>query len=129
MRKTAILFVICLLGACTKGTDRPDVTAEARTDTDGVQRIELDMHSYYFEPNRIVVKRDVPVELVLSNSSHIVPHNFTLNGAGVNVSEDKWGWGHDTVRFTPTQTGEFEFACHKGDHAKKGMVGTLVVTE
>ena len=96
---------------------------------DGVQRVNVEMHSYYFEPDRIVVKRDIPVEIVLSNSSKVVPHNFTLNGAGVNVSEDKWGFGHETVRFTPTETGEFKFVCHKGDHAEKGMVGTLVVTD
>jgi plastocyanin len=31
------------------------------------------------------------------------------------------------VRFTPQQAGEFHFFCDKGDHADKGMVGTLVV--
>ena len=129
MKRLLTILTLIAVAACTKGTDRPVVSQNATMADDGVQRINVAMHSYYFEPNRIVVKRDVPVEIVLSNSSHIVPHNFTLNGAGVNVSEDKWGWGHDTVRFTPTQTGEFEFVCHKGDHAKKGMVGTLVVTE
>ncbi len=127
-RFLTILTLIALVG-CTKGTDRPVVTQNVGLADDGVQRVEVEMHSYFFEPNRIVVKRDIPVEIVLSNSSKVVPHNFTLNGAGVHVSEDKWGFGHDTVRFTPTETGEFEFVCHKGDHAEKGMVGTLVVVD
>ena len=129
MKRFLTILALTAFAACTKGTDRPVVSQNAAMADDGVQRIKVEMHSYYFEPNRIVVKRDIPVEIVLSNSSHVVPHNFTLNGAGVNVSEDKWGWGHDTVRFTPTQTGEFEFVCHKGDHAEKGMKGTLVVTD
>ena len=129
MKRLLTILTLVALAACTKGTDRPVVSQNVSMADDGVQRVKVEMHSYYFEPNRIVVKRDIPVEIVLSNSSHVVPHNFTLNGAGVSLSEDKWGWGHDTVRFTPTQSGEFEFVCHKGDHAEKGMVGTLVVTD
>ena len=86
MKRLLTILTLIALSACTKGTDRPVVSQNATMADDGVQRIKVAMHSYYFEPNRIVVKRDVPVEIVLSNSSHIVPHNFTLNGAGVNVS-------------------------------------------
>jgi len=127
MRKAILLLVVGVLGACTSGTDRPVVNAEAKTDTDGVQRIELDMHSYYFEPNRITVHAGKPVEIVLHNCSHIVPHNFTIAQGDLNVSESKWGWGSDRVRFTPAQSGEYRFFCHKNGHEKKGMVGTLVV--
>jgi len=129
MKRFITILTFAALAACTKGTDRPPVSQNVGLADDGVQRVNVEMHSYYFEPDRIVVKRDIPVEIVLSNSSKVVPHNFTLNGAGVHVSEDKWGFGHETVRFTPTETGEFKFVCHKGDHAEKGMVGTLVVTD
>ena len=129
MKRLLTILTLVALGACTKGTERPPVSQNVGLAEDGVQRVEVEMHSYYFEPDRIVVKRDIPVEIVLSNSSKVVPHNFTLNGAGVHVSEDKWGFGHETVRFTPTETGEFKFVCHKGDHAEKGMVGMLVVTD
>ena len=129
MKRFITILTFAVLAACTKGTERPPVSQNVGLADDGVQRVNVEMHSYYFEPDRIVVKRDIPVEIVLSNSSKVVPHNFTLNGAGVHVSEDKWGFGHETVRFTPTETGEFKFVCHKGDHAEKGMVGTLVVTD
>ena len=127
MRKFIPLLVAATLAACTSGTDRPVVTAEAKADADGVQRVKLDMHSYYFEPNRIVVRAGQPVEIKLHNSSHIVPHNFTLSSGELNVSESKWGWGSDTVRFTAPTPGEYRFFCHKGGHEKKGMAGTLVV--
>jgi plastocyanin len=76
-----------------------------------------------------VVHAGKPVEIELHNSSHIVPHNFTIAGYGINISESKWGWGSDHVRFTPTTVGEYRFFCHKGGHEKKGMAGTLVVVE
>ncbi len=64
---------------------------------------------------------------MLHNCSHIVPHNLTIAEQGINVSASKWGWGSTKVDFTPPTPGEFEFFCHKDSHAKKGMVGTLVV--
>ena len=127
MRNLTLLLVAWSLAACTSGTDRPVVSAEAKPGSDGVQHVKVDMHSYYFEPNRIVVKAGQPVEIELHNSSHIVPHNFTISYGELNVSESKWGWGSDKVRFTPAKPGEYKFFCHKGSHEKKGMVGTLVV--
>jgi plastocyanin len=123
------LPIVLVLVACSSGLNRPEISAEAKVDADGVQRVKVDMHSYYFEPNRIVVKAGTPVELVLHNCSHIVPHNLTISESDINVSDDKWGWGSGKVRFTPTKAGEYRFFCHKDGHEKKGMVGKLVVTE
>jgi plastocyanin len=121
------LPLLLLLIACTSGIGRPVVSVEATLDADGVQRVGLDMHSYYFEPNRIVVRSGHPVEIILHNSSHLVPHNFTISEPGLSVSESKWGWGSDRVRFTPATPGEYRFFCHVDGHEKKGMTGTLVV--
>lgn len=116
-----LIGIVALVGCGTPGTERPVVSAEARLDTDGVQRIDVDMHSYYFEPNRIVVKAGTPVVIDLHNKAHIVPHNFSIEHPDLKVS------GDDEVRFTPTKPGEYRIFCHKGDHEKKGMTGTLVV--
>ncbi len=131
MRRIVVLAlsVTAFLLACSSGVGRPVVSVDAKLDTDGVQRVKVDMHSYYFEPNRIVVHAGHPVELVLHNCSHIVPHNLTIVGGGINVDESKWGWGSDKVSFTPTTPGEYKFFCHKDSHEKKGMTGTLVVLE
>lgn len=123
------LFLVAVVAACSSGLDRPEVSYEAKQDADGVQRVKVDMHSYYFEPNRIVVHAGHPVELSLHNCSHIVPHNLTLIGGGMNINESKWGWGSDKVTFTPSTPGEYRFFCHKDSHEKKGMTGTLVVVE
>ena len=126
-RSVACWLSLVVLAGCSSGIGRPVVSVDATLDEAGVQRVEVDMHSFYFEPNRIVVHAGHPVELKLHNCSHIVPHNFTIAEGGLNMSESKWGWGSDRLRFTPTTPGEYRFFCHKDGHEKKGMVGTLVV--
>ncbi len=128
-RIRSLAIVALLIVGCSSGVDRPVVSVDAKTDADGVQRVKLDMHSYYFEPNRIVVHSGKPVELIVHNCSHIVPHNITIVGGGINVDESKWGWGSGHVTFTPQTVGEYKFFCHKDSHEKKGMTGTLVVVE
>ncbi|HET6350488.1 MAG TPA: cupredoxin domain-containing protein [Candidatus Krumholzibacteria bacterium] len=129
MKRLLLPGIMGLLIACTSGLDRPVDSVDAKVDADGVQRVKVDMHSYYFEPNRIVVKAGTPVDLELHNCSHIVPHNLTISGPDLNASDSKWGWGTGHVRFTPTKAGEYRFFCHKDGHEKKGMVGTLVVVD
>ena len=38
-------------------------------------------------------------------------------------------YGSKHVRFTPTLAGTYPFHCDVDSHAKKGMMGVLVVTE
>lgn len=131
MRALPVVVVAGLiLSGCSSGLNRPPSEITATTDSDGVQRVTVVAHSFYFEPNRVVVKADKPVELHVKNASLIIPHNMTCiaQEAGVNVHE---GLGlfkdSETVRFTPTKTGEYPFFCAKDAHSKKGMTGTLVV--
>ena len=127
VRRIVTCLSLAVLAGCSSGIGRPVVSVDATLDAAGVQVVEVDMHSFYFEPNRIVVHAGHPVELVLHNCSHIVPHNLTISEPDLNVSESKWGWGSDHLRFTPTKPGQYRFFCHKDGHEKKGMVGTLVV--
>ena len=129
MRSTAVTYAIVLLAlaGCTSGLKRPVTSVDAVTDASGVQRVDIEMHSFYFKPNRIVVHAGRPVELVLSNHSVIVPHNFTVADSALALSRNVWAPGRHRVRFTPSTPGEYEFFCHVDGHAKKGMTGTLVV--
>jgi len=121
---------LLLLGGCSSGIGRPVSEVVAQPAPDGVQRVEVTAHSFWFEPNRVVVKAGMPVELHIQNGSFIVPHNFSCIApqAGVQVDE---GLGlfkdGEQARFTPTTPGEYPFFCNKDSHSKKGMTGTLVV--
>jgi len=127
LRSICLLVVLALAGGCASGKTHPVSTVEAVTDAAGVQRVTLDLHSFYFKPNRIVVHAGRPVELIVRNRSILVPHNFTVVDSSLSVNVSKWGFGSARARFTPTVTGEYEFFCHVDSHAKKGMTGTLVV--
>ena len=120
----ALLVLLC---GCASGLHRPVSSMDAVTDAQGVQRVQLDLHTYYFKPNRIVVHAGHPVELVLHNRALIVPHNFTLSDTALKVSVDKWGPGTARASFTPRIPGEYHFYCDEHGHAGKGMTGTLVV--
>jgi len=128
-----VLLAAGLLGGCGKaGTNLPVSEMTAKTDAHGVQVVDVDVHSFYFQPNRIVVEAGKPVDVVLHYKSFFVPHNFTCmeGDAGIMVSRSAGFMSfHRTkhARFTPTRPGEYEFFCHVGSHAKKGMKGTLVV--
>ena len=132
--KRLIFTVLCVgvVTGCASGLNRPvrEVTATIRSDH--VQRVTVTTHSFWFDPNRIVVKRGIPVDLTVRNGAFLVPHDFSCEAkdAGIEVDQ-KVGMFHGskTLRFTPTRAGEYHFHCDVDGHAKKGMMGTLVVVE
>lgn len=128
-RPMAAVIVIALAG-CTSGINRPVSEVTARRDPDGVQRARVIAHSFYFEPNRIVVHAGVPVELTIKNGALFVPHNFTCaSGHGEALAEKNLGifHGQEVAHFTPGKAGKYPFYCDVDSHARKGMRGTLVV--
>ena len=129
----ALVGTAALLNGCgTAGNKLPVSEMTAKTDASGVQVVDVEVHSYYFKPNRIVVESGKPVELVLHFKNFFVPHNLTCVDADAGISIDKSA-GFMSFRrtkrakFTPTRPGEYLFYCHVGSHGKKGMRGTIVV--
>lgn len=57
---------------------------------DGIQRAEIGVDSYSFSPSRLIVKENVPVELIIKSTSWIVPHNFVLKSpeAGLEIEKE-----------------------------------------
>jgi len=130
MRIVWWMVAAIVLGGCTSGIGRPVSEVTAKADADGVQRVKVVAHSFYFEPNRIVVKAGRPVELTVKNSAIFIPHNFSCvaGQAGVDIHQGVGMFREQEVtRFTPTEAGEYPFFCGRDSHAKKGMKGTLVV--
>ena len=130
MRRTLALALAVIAAGCSSGLKRPVEEVTAKAGDDGVQHVKIVAHSFYFSPNRVVVKAGTPVELTIKNSAFGVPHNLSCfeKPAGIEVSEDLSMFrGQKRVRFTATEPGEYEFYCHVDSHAKKGMKGTFVV--
>jgi plastocyanin len=98
-----------------------------------VQKVEVIVDSYSFDPDTIKVTAGKPVELTLRSVTSLVPHNFTIDdpASGLDVHVDIPSGEDVTVTFTPLKTGKFPFYCGKkglfGSHLKKGMKGTLEV--
>jgi plastocyanin len=128
----ATALLIALTGCGTSGTKIGVREATAHADANGVQRIDVNVHSFYFDPNRITVEEGVPVELVLHFKPLMTPHNMTCEAADAGIKIDKSisfiSFDHTKhVRFTPTKAGEYDFYCGVDSHMKKGMTGTIVV--
>jgi plastocyanin len=104
-----------------------------KPDADGVQRIRILGGSYFFEPSHVVVKANVPVELVVSRESGITPHNLMIRApeAGIMVEEDL-GTDPKKISFTPSKPGKYPMYCSKklpfmAGHRERGMEGVLEV--
>jgi plastocyanin domain-containing protein len=101
----------------------------------GVQRIEIKVTSYSFDPEHIIVEVNKPVEFILKSHSKIVPHNIAMDypEAGLEIDQDISPGKEVKITFTPKKLGTFEFYCNKkglfGSHKKKGMKGILEVKE
>jgi hypothetical protein len=105
---------------------------------DGVQRAEITGGEYYFEPNHIVLKVNVPVELMVKkskNTSWLIPHDIVLKApeAGIDFKVSL-KTEPQTVKFTPVKAGTFAFSCDKKppfgkSHKDKGMHGVFEVIE
>lgn len=129
--------LILLLTAPVYGQSDPKVVKQvvATIDADGVQRVSILGGGYFYDPNYIVVKVNVPVEFTIKRESGAIPHDFVIKAleAGIDVKismETK----PQVVKFTPTKLGKYPFICSKKvpffkSHKDKGMEGTLEVTE
>jgi hypothetical protein len=85
MVRQPFVFALVILAIAPALAQEP-----VKPDADGVQRIRLVAGSYFFKPNHIVVKVNVPVELTASRESGITPHDLVIRAddAGLAVKED-----------------------------------------
>jgi hypothetical protein len=111
-RRVLAAALIVTVAGCTSGLNRPVREVTAAMGSDNIQRVKITTHSFYFDPNRIVVKRGIPVQLTVKNGALLVPHDFSCEAkeAGIELDQ-KVGMFHGskTVRFTPDRIGEYPF--------------------
>ncbi len=117
------------------GEERPEKRVVVPIAEDGIQRVEVLGGGYFFDPNYIIVKNNVPVELVVTKESGFTPHNILIKapeaGIDFNINMDT---KPTSIKFTPTKPGKYAIDCDKrflffASHKEKGMIGVLEVTE
>jgi plastocyanin domain-containing protein len=129
----AALAVLFLFATPVTAAEKKEFTA--KIDPDGVQRVEMLAGSYFFDPNFIIVKVNVPVELKIRKEPGMIPHDIVLKApeAGIDFRQELKD-DPVTVKFTPAKAGIFTFDCDKKllffeSHKEKGMTGTLEVRD
>lgn len=137
MRAFKLLIVFLVLAGIAFAQDAGEKKKAyiATVDTDGVQRVTISGGSYFFEPDHIIVKVNVPVELTIKKESGIVPHNIIINApdADMDINEslsDK----PKIIQLIPKKVGKYPFYCDKRllffkSHKEKGMEGVIEVIE
>jgi len=108
----------------------------ATVGTDGIQRVEIMGGAYYFDPNYIIVKVNVPVELTVKKAAgEELPHDIMVKApdAGIDFKVDMKNEAR-TITFTPTKTGKYEMYCDKKllffkSHKDRGMDGWIEVVQ
>lgn len=128
-----MLVILFLFGSNAAAAEKKEFAA--KTDPDGIQRVQMLAGSYFFDPNYIIVKVNLPVEIMVRKESGMIPHDIVLKApdAGIDFRTELT----DTpqiIKFTPTKTGTYSFDCDKKllffeSHKDKGMTGTLEVRD
>ncbi|HSF21739.1 MAG TPA: quinol oxidase [Burkholderiales bacterium] len=130
-----LLGCLCLLlaGPAVSCAQEQKEVYVAKVDPDGVQRVRIEAGSYFFKPGHIVVKVNVPVELLASRESGVTPHNLVIKApeAGIALDEEL-ATEPKRIAFTPTAVGKYPFHCGKkllffASHRERGMEGVLEV--
>jgi len=133
-----LFFIMPQLGATILAEEAAtgmDKRVVAVIGADGVQRVDVTGGEYYFDPNHIVVKVNIPVELMVRKAGGFIPHDIVVNApeAGIDFKVDLKN-DPQPIRFTPTKTGKYAMYCDKRflffkTHRAKGMEGIIEVVE
>lgn len=108
---------------------------KATIDNDGVQKVKILAGNYFFNPDYIIVKVNIPVELTIMKEPGITPHDFVIKEpeAGIDINESL-GTEAKIIKFTPNKVGKYPFYCPKKllffkSHREQGMEGIIEVVE
>jgi plastocyanin len=140
MKSHRFLFLpmLALTVCCAAGWVRAQPGNEsyrAAIDVDGMQRVNILAGDYFFRPNHIIVKVNVPVMFVFRMEQGFIPHGLVLKAPKANISIDEdLSRESQTFTFTPTAPGKYAFYCPKKllffkSHKEHGMEGILEVVE
>lgn len=107
----------------------------AAVDKDGIQRVDMVGGGYFFDPDHVIVKVNIPVELKVKKEAGFTPHDIFINEpeAGI-VFGESLETEPKIIKFTPKKAGKYQFYCTKKllflkSHKDRGMEGVIEVIE
>lgn len=107
-------------------TPTPSMSPEASASTSSsAQEFTVTGSEFKYDVSTINVKVGQPVTITFKNAGTF-PHNLTIKDLNIATKTIQPGES-DSITFTPSKTGSFEYMCTVDSHAEKGMTGTLVV--
>lgn len=135
-----LTLVTAVLSACNSTTVQPNLPAQTE--------LTLVATDIAYDANRLEVIAGQPVKLDLKNDGVLehdfsimeIPHTGEAEAHEVVDGHDMSGvpepeihvaapaGGSNTIEFTPSEPGEYEYWCTVAGHKEAGMVGTLTVT-
>lgn len=104
--------------------DPDDYNEPASPRISGARQISVQAGEFLFDPSRIQVRADQPVNIRLLNRGGLF-HDFTIEGLDFHLSAPPGD--RSTGGLEAPAPGSYRFVCAVPGHADAGMVGTLVV--
>jgi plastocyanin len=90
-----------------------------------VKNINVVGTEFSFTPSTITLNNGDSVSLTFKNNG-TYPHNLSIPDLNIATKTIKPG-EQDTIQFTVSKTGSFQYTCTIDSHAAQGMTGTLTV--
>lgn len=134
MNRYIIMFAMLLTSLAGVAAEAPQ-GVKATLSPDGVQHLSMLGGSYFFNPDQVILKVNVPVELTVKKASGFIPHDIVMASPEAGMAfKVELKTEPAVIRFTPTSTGRYPFFCSKKlpflpSHRDKGMEGVMVVIE
>ncbi len=107
-------------------TSTPSAQDAMMAEDGEVRTITVEAGAFYFKPETITVKKGEKVKIVMTSKDMM--HDFIIDELNVKLPITQSG-ETNTVEFTPTTAGTFEYYCSVGQHRANGQVGTIIVQE
>ena len=136
------LIVLALIGGAVyfslnksqTATTTPEATSVSPTSAEAsptgeammeeVTEIVVEGKAFEFTPDTITVKKGEKTRIVFKNTGGM--HDFNVDELGMKTKIINTG-EEDSVEFTATEAGTYEFYCSVANHRQMGMKGTLIV--
>ncbi len=135
MRTIYSIMIILLIAGAVTAAEKEKKVFKTVVDKDGIQRVAIFAGSYFFDPDYVVVRVNVPVEVTIRKEAEITPHAFVIDApeAGIHIKESL-STEPKVIKFIATKAGKYPFFCDKKllffkSHRERGMEGVLEVTE